>query len=418
MYRLTNFAKKYLHHLVIFFSNILLLKKLFTITFKKINIFLVGNGTIGHYPANMFFTKQIYGSNTIFVHKSGVNFDNQFLYKKCIENYNFDQSYEKIYHMNLALNFLTFNFYKINYFPEILHQTKDLNFAKTFDGKSTLFNFNQEENNNGQKYLDKHEIQKDKYVCFLLRTNEYYNSVGLSHRNEKMEFRNVSPANYLPTIDYLIEKGFKVIRMGKGFTDPFPYSDKNFIDYAISEFRSDFLDVWLSANCKFFLSSPCGIGSLPMMFNKPFLFADYFPVGRMISYAPKSMHLPRMAVSNDKLLTLKEMIETGIIYKNDSNLYSELGVKILENSSEDILNSTKDMLKKIENGFNVTPLNQKFWNNLKNQWVRCKGDIPVSIKNSSSKVYFNFDHFHKINGIKTTIPDFYLMKYKKQLIEN
>ena len=51
-----------------------------------------------------------------------------------------------------------------------------------------------------------YKIQKDKYVLFLLRTNEYYNNIGLSHRNEKMEFRNVKYTNYLPTIDYLIEK--------------------------------------------------------------------------------------------------------------------------------------------------------------------------------------------------------------------
>ena len=418
MMRLFNFIKNYYLNLIIILSNIFYLKKLIISVLCKTNIFLVGNGKIGHYPPNIFFAHQIYGSNTIFALKSGVNFDNQFLYKKCIENYNFDQSYEKIYHMNLALNFLAFNAYKINLFPEFLHMTKDINFAETFDGKSTLFDFNQEENNNGQKYFDKHEIQKDKYVCFLLRTNEYYNSVGLSHRNEKMEFRNVNPTNYLPTIDYLIEKGFKVIRMGKGFTDPFPYYDNNFIDYAISEFRSDFLDVWLSANCKFFLSCTTGIGSLPMVFNKPFFLSNWFPVGRMISYAPKSMHLPRIAVLNDKFLSLKEMIQTGAIYKIDFNLYSKLGVKILENTSEDILNSTKDMLKKIENGFNVTPLNKKFWNNLKNQWDRYTGEIPASIKSSSSKAYFNFDHFHKIDGIKTTIPDSYLNKYSDVFFNN
>ena len=100
--RIFNFIKNYLFHLIIILSNIFLLKKLLTATFNKTNIFLVGNGAIGHYPANMFFAKKIYGTNTIFVHKSGTNFDNNFLYKKCIETYKFDQSYEKIYHMNLA----------------------------------------------------------------------------------------------------------------------------------------------------------------------------------------------------------------------------------------------------------------------------------------------------------------------------
>ena len=107
--------------------------------------------------------------------------------------------------MNLALSFLSFNIYKINIFPETLHMTKELNFADAFDGKSTIFDFNENENDSGQKYLEKHELKKNKYVCFILRTNEYYDSINLGCRNQKMEFRNVDPSNYFPTISYLIK---------------------------------------------------------------------------------------------------------------------------------------------------------------------------------------------------------------------
>ena len=87
MVRIFNFVKKYLFHLTIILSNILLLKKFLTATFNKTNIFLVGNRAIGHYPANMFFAKQIYGANTIFVHKSGVNFANKYLQFKIYNSF-------------------------------------------------------------------------------------------------------------------------------------------------------------------------------------------------------------------------------------------------------------------------------------------------------------------------------------------
>ena len=71
--RLFRFIKTYYLNLFLIFSNIFLLKKLLTIVFNKTNIFLVGNGKIGHYPGNIFIAKQLYDSNSIFVHKIGVN---------------------------------------------------------------------------------------------------------------------------------------------------------------------------------------------------------------------------------------------------------------------------------------------------------------------------------------------------------
>ena len=80
MMRLFNFIKNYYLNLIVILSNIFYLKKLIVSVLCKTNIFLVGNSQIGHYPPNIFFANKIYGSNTIFALKSGMNFDNQFLF--------------------------------------------------------------------------------------------------------------------------------------------------------------------------------------------------------------------------------------------------------------------------------------------------------------------------------------------------
>ena len=55
-------------------------------------------------------------------------------------------------------------------------------------------------------------------------------------------------------IEYLVESGYHVVRLGKGTKKPFMFSHENFTDYAVSQFRCDFLDVWLCANCFFMMS--------------------------------------------------------------------------------------------------------------------------------------------------------------------
>ena len=109
------FICRYLQSILLLFLNFFLIPKLIYILFKRKNIFLVGNGAIGHYPANMFLAKKIYGNNTIYVHKSNTQFANKFLFDKCIEEFNFNQNYETVYKMNLALKTISFNYYQPNF---------------------------------------------------------------------------------------------------------------------------------------------------------------------------------------------------------------------------------------------------------------------------------------------------------------
>ena len=57
--------------------------------------------------------------------------------------------------------------------------------------------------------------------------------------------------------------------MGKFQDKNFNFSDPKIIDYTNSEFRSDFLDIYLSANCKFFLTTMSGLDNLLPIFNIP-----------------------------------------------------------------------------------------------------------------------------------------------------
>ena len=247
-----NFTKRNLLKLLFLLNHFDQCIVLFYNLIKGISVFQISNPAIGHYPVDLFLAFKIYGKKTIFVFKSKVTFANTYLNTKLTEKFNVNNNYEKICNLRDSIENLTFNLLNFKKCPSILHMTEKINYSNYFHDNKKLFEFNEKENKEGLSYLAKHNIEKEKYVCFLVRTPEYYISHDKRNREEIYKYRNVNPKGYIPTLEYLINNNYKIIRMGKGFKSKFPFDHKNFIDYALSEYRSDFLDIWLSAHCNFF----------------------------------------------------------------------------------------------------------------------------------------------------------------------
>ena len=386
--------------------------KLIKYKLKSQKIFLIANPAIGHYPIDLYLASKIYGEKSIFVFKSGLNFANKYLVKKIYENYNVKNNYEILTSLQESVERLTMSLVSFEKCPGILHPTEKHNYAKYLDGESKIFDFNESENNEGLTFLKKHNIEKEKFICFIIRTSEYYDSMNKSSREENYSYRNVNQENYVQVLKYLINKGYKIIRMGKGTKSKFPFEHKNFIDYSLSKDRSDFLDIWLSANCKFFLHSGTGIGVIPLLFNVPIVSTEQMTPLRTLSWLPKSIHLPRPIKNrNNKMLNVKEIIEYGLHWKVVQSEYDKLKIRPIENEPEEILNAVIEMENQIEKGFIISNMNMEFWHKTKKVWENYTFKNKKNNKPYEYADRFTFAHWHKINGIKTIIPDFYLKKY-------
>ena len=128
---------------------------------------------------------------------------------------------------------------------------------------------------------------------------------------------------------------------------------KNIINYEISEFKSEFLDIFLFSkdNCKFVISSIMGIDSFGPMFKKnvleigvvPFFFARTY--SKYYSFIFKKYY----SKSLDRYLTMKEIFELGLGKTLGNELDHEL--EFIHPNSQEILDSTKELLGKIEKNF-------------------------------------------------------------------
>lgn len=77
---------------------------------------------------------------------------------------------------------------------------------------------------------------------------------------------------------WLLNKGYFVIRMGSKMLSPMLFTDKNLVDYPFCNEKSDFLDVWLFANCTYAISTATGPDLVAAVYNKPILFINALPI--------------------------------------------------------------------------------------------------------------------------------------------
>ena len=138
--------------------------------------------------------------------------------------------------------------------------------------------FTKKDIENGYKYLEEMGLKKgDKYVCLLCRDETYVNDLFSKHYDldyyksgDQSKFRNCDIEDFRLVSEYLMSLGYHVFRMGQTVEKKFSLNNSKFIDYANSTYRSDFLDIWLMANCYFNINSARnGLDEVSRVYSKP-----------------------------------------------------------------------------------------------------------------------------------------------------
>lgn len=144
---------------------------------------------------------------------------------------------------------------------------------------------------------------EDWYVCLHLRDAGYYKEkegFGQTHRNGSVE-------SYLEAIRYITEKGGWVIKMG-GKQSPAIPSMKRVIDYSRSNFRSEFLDIYLLRHARFFIGTTSGLTNIAINFDIPCalvncITSDAQLWGRKVRFALKCIYTTEINFLSQRQLT-------------------------------------------------------------------------------------------------------------------
>lgn len=200
----------------------------------------------------------------------------------------------------------------------------------------------------GDNYLAKLGYNKNSFIVTIhVRESGYHNEI-----NNTEYFRNGDIDTYIPAIKHIISNGGIVFRMGDPSMKKTPKL-KGLIDYANSHERSDILDIYLGAVSKFCIGTSSGYSMIPYIFDVPILFTnmgyfnDYFMLREKDFFLPKKI----FNLASKKTLTLKSMFTppTSLLWSNVRNQYKKMNLEIIDNSPEDLLNATKDIMNTLLN---------------------------------------------------------------------
>jgi len=183
----------------------------------------------------------------------------------------------------------------------------------------------------------------DWFVCLHVRTSHF-------HR-DNAKYRNANFQNYEKAIDFIIQMGGKVVRMGDTCQDFIPFKRPNLIDYPNTKIKSELMDLYLIKNCRFYIGTLSGILDTAYLLGTPTLCVNSLHFD-MRSSNPNDRMLFKHIVNKDtkKILTFNQAMKEfkNILSSNWQDFY-----EVNENTSDEILFATKEFIEVISN--NVRP---------------------------------------------------------------
>ena len=231
----------------------------------------------------------------------------------------------------------------------------------------TQLKFEHQENICGWNYLERIGVKDpEKYICLVVRDSSYLSD---SFRGKDWSYHNHRDSEietYHEAILALAEKGYTIIRMGKVVQKPLSLDHPNIIDYATSQDRCDFLDIWLMANSYFAISTGLGLDSVADIFKRSIVFVNYTPLmdieswGRYITVPKKLVWL-----EDGRPLTLLEQIQHTT---SNAHYYPKHGIKISDLLPEEIKDAVLEMEARLTGTWSPADeeeLNTRFWKRLK-----------------------------------------------------
>lgn len=237
-----------------------------------------------------------------------------------------------------------------------------------------------------------------KFVCLVIRDSAYLQSVFPDQDFSYHDYRDSDPSTYLGACEWLASLGIYTLRMGATVGTKFSHDSELIIDYANSSIRSDFMDIYLGANCLFCISQGTGFDGIPMIFRRPIAYANIAPI--FYFNTPLSKSIGIFKYHRDKktgeCLSLEEILYRGLGECMTSDCFTAKNIQLEDNTSEDITELVKEMwirLNSTETEFFSTLENdQKKFRNIFNEYrrfscdsVRIHGELKARVATSYLK---------------------------------
>lgn len=209
------------------------------------------------------------------------------------------------------------------------------------------------------------------FVCIIARDpvylDKFYPADSSAQDWRYHNYRDCSIKNFLLAADNLTQRGSYVVRMGSVVKEALKTENPKIINYATNGSRTEFLDIYLGAKCKFFITASAGMAGIPIVFRRPVAFVNQIPLEGVWTSSDNyiSIFKKLWLRKERRFMSFQEILDRGAGRFLFSQQYEELGVDIIENTPEEIEGLAIEMDERLD-GTWVTKdedeyLQQKFW---------------------------------------------------------
>lgn len=214
-------------------------------------------------------------------------------------------------------------------------------------GRPPVLRITDEDREWGRTKLRELKVPDDAwFVCIHVREPGFSPTDESAHAH-----RNGSIEAVIPAIREIVRRGGWCIRMGDPSMRPMPDCE-NVIDYAHHALRSPRMDVVLCAQCRFFLGNTSGLAFVSAAFGVPSALANMIPFSAL-GLLSDDICIPKLLWSEreHRYLDSDEIMNSEIANFRYARLYESAGVRVDENTPEDIAALVAEMLDRLEGRF-------------------------------------------------------------------
>ena len=174
--------------------------------------------------------------------------------------------------------------------------------------------------------------------------------ISLHVREGKTVSRGARDADitaYYKAIESVTTRGGWVIRMGDPSMTPLPSIPK-VIDYAHSQLRVDWMDIFLWARCRFFIGTQSGPAWVPPTFGVPCVATNWTFLCRR--WFGQDLFIPKLLWSEkeNRYLTFAESLTSSVGVAESLDYFNSQGIRITDNTPEEINDVVIEMMDRLD----------------------------------------------------------------------
>lgn len=194
----------------------------------------------------------------------------------------------------------------------------------------------------GRKFCRRHGIDLDSPLVVLhVREHAY-------HGIEKQAFRNASIDSYRLAINYLLDKGFTIVRVGDKSMQPLDMVDRRFLDLPFVDDYDHVLDGFFVSKCTFMIGCQSGPCAYARAFRRPLLSVNAVYHYTLIPSVRELAAFKRY-FRDGRELSISELVDQQIYFLETSADFAEAGVTLKELEPGEILAAVSEMVRWVGN---------------------------------------------------------------------